>query len=97
MDQKIEFNKRFGMPLFIPLISLICAFLLSARRDEKIYKYNRYIYSFIGFFVLAVAEIIVRYSGTSWTHTAIYYFIPLILLPIFYVALLRKFKYENLY
>ena len=96
MDTKIEFNKRFGMPIYIPLISLICSFLLSSRRDQKVYGYNKYIYFFIGFVILALSEVVVRYSGTSWTHSAIYYFIPLGLLPLFYISLIRKFKYENL-
>jgi len=96
MDTKIEINKRFGMPIYIPLISLICSFLLSSRRDQKIYVYNKYIYFFIGFLILALSEIVVRYSGTSWIHSAIYYCIPLGLLPLFYISLIRKFKYENL-
>ncbi len=97
MDIKIEFNKRFGMPIYIPLISVICSFLLSSRRDQKIYGYNKYIYFFLGFVILAISEIIVRYSGISWTHSIIYYLIPLLLLPIFYLSLIKKFKYENLF
>ena len=97
MDTKIEFNKRFGMPVYIPLISLICSFMLSSRRDQKIYEYNKYIFFFISFLILAVSEVIVRYSGTSWTHTIVYYLLPLGLLPLFYVSLMRKFKYENLF
>ena len=97
MDTKIEFNKRFGMPVYIPLISLICSFLLSSRRDQKIYEYNKYIFFFISFLILAVSEVMVRYSGASWTHTIVYYLLPLGLLPLFYVSLMRKFKYENLF
>ena len=97
MDIKIEFNKRFGMPIYIPLISVICSFLLSSRRDQKIYGYNKYIYFFVGFVILTISEIIVRYSGISWTHSIIYYLIPLLLLPIFYFSLIKKFKYENLF
>ncbi len=97
MDIKIEFNKRFGTPIYIPLIALICSFLLSSRRDQKIYTYNKYIFFTVGFIVLAMSEVIVRYSGTSWMHSATYYLIPLLLLPLFYLLLLRKFKYENLF
>ena len=96
MDIKIEFNKRFVMPLYIPVISLICSFLLASRRDQKIYAYNTYIYGAISFVLLALAEIIVRYSGISWTHTGIYYLLPLISIPLFYFFLIRKFKYENM-
>ena len=97
MDTKIELNKRFGMPIYIPLISLVCCFLLSSRSDKNINDNNKYIYFFVGFIILAIAEILVRYSGTSWTHTSIYYLFPLTMLPIFYLSLIRKFKYENLY
>jgi len=97
MDLKVEINKRFGMPIFIPLISLICSFLLSSRKDKKIYNYNKYIYFFISFIMLIISEIIVRYSGISWSHTAIYYLIPLLMIPLFYLTLVRRFKYENLY
>ena len=54
MDIKIEFNKRFGMPVYIPLIALVCSFLLSSRKDKKIYYYNKYIYFFIGFLILVI-------------------------------------------
>jgi len=96
MDTKIEINKRFGMPVYIPLISLICCFLLGSRRDKKMFYLNKYIYFFIGFLILALAEIIVRYSGISWNHTFIYYLIPLGMSPLLYFALIRTFKYENL-
>ena len=97
MDIKIEINKRFGMPVYIPLISLICCFLLASRKDKKMFYLNKYIYFFIGFLILALAEIIVRYSGISWNHTFIYYLIPLGMSPLLYLALIRTFKYENLY
>ena len=96
MDTKIEFNKRFGMPIYIPLIALISCFLLTSRRDKKIFYFNKHIYFFIGFLILALAEVIVRYSGTSWNHTLVYYLIPLGMVPLFYFALIRSFKYENL-
>ncbi len=97
MDIRIELNKRFGMPFFIPVIALICSFLLSSRKDKKIYNYNKYIYFFISFVILAIAEITVRYSGNSWSHTAIYYLTPVASIPLFYFTLFKKFKYENLF
>ena len=97
MDTKIEINKRFGMPFYIPLLALICCFLLDSRRDRKIYNLNKYIYFFVGFIILVAAEISVRYSGISWNHTAMYYLIPAGVIPLLYFILIRKFKYENLH
>ena len=96
MDTKIEINKRFGMPIYIPLISLISCFLLTSRKDTKMFYLNKYIYFFIGVLILILAEIIVRYSGISWNHTIIYYLLPIGTAPLFYLALIRAFKYENL-
>tara|TARA_B100000700_G_C15052828_1_gene861241 strand:+ start:35 stop:823 length:789 start_codon:yes stop_codon:yes gene_type:complete len=95
-DTKIEINKRFGMPLFIPLISLMVCFLLSFSQ-KTIFGLSRHLYFFLGFVILLSAEITVRYSGNSLNHTLIYYFIPIALIPIFYFILIKKFKYENLY
>ena len=97
MNIRIEINKRFGMPLLIPLISLVCSFLLSSRKDKNIYNYNKYIYFLVGFAFLALSEIIVRYSGTSWIHSAFYYLFPIAMIPLFYFTLIQKFKYENLH
>jgi hypothetical protein len=97
MDTKIEINKRFGMPFYIPLLALICCFLLESRRDRKIHNLNKYIYFFVGFIILVSAEISVRYSGSSWNHTAMYYLIPTGIIPLLYFTLIRKFKYENLH
>jgi len=93
---KIEINKRFGTAFYIPTIALIICFLLSSRKDKKIYTYNKYIFGFISFAILTGAEITVRYSGNSLNHSLTYYLTPIILLPITYLLLLRTFKYENL-
>jgi len=97
-DTKAEINRRFGMPIFIPLIALISCFVLrSARsREGKFSNYYYFLIGFIGFALLIASEITVRYSGVSWNHTAIYYLIPAILIPIIYFLLIRTFKYENL-
>ena len=42
-DTKSEFNRRFGMPVFIPLIGLITCFLLSSRRENRFSSYKKYI------------------------------------------------------
>jgi len=95
-ENKIEINKRFGTPFFIPLISLISCFLLSSRRDKKYSNIVKYFCFVIGFLFLIGAEIMVRYSGTSWNHTAVYYSVPIGLLPLIYLSLIKSFKYENL-
>jgi lipopolysaccharide export system permease protein len=95
-QNRIEVNKRFGMPIFIPLIGLVSCFLLSKNREKRMGFINKYLYFIIGFVILVASEITVRYSGNSINHAALYYSIPIILLPLIYFYLIRVFKYENL-
>jgi len=95
-EVKIELNKRFGMPFFIPLVSLISCFLLTSKKEKINFGINKHIYFIFGFSVLVSSEIAVRYSGISFKHAAIYYLIPIIFLPLIYLTLIKKFKYENL-
>ena len=85
------------MPIFIPLIGLMSCFALSSRKEKRISKSNNYtFFGILGFLVLIISEITVRYSGISLNHTLLYYLMPVILLPCLYVLLIRTFKYENL-
>ena len=94
----IKIIEKFDIPeILIAVISYVLfIFIKNQIPDKKMYFLNKYIYFFIGFLILALAEIIVRYSGTSWNNTFIYYLIPIGASPLFYFALLRAFKYENL-
>ena len=85
------------MPVIIPLLALISCFVLKSRREGKISgMVNKYIYFFIALTIIIVSEIAVRYSGVSLKITLLYYFIPILLLPLVYLFLIRTFKYENL-
>ena len=95
-QNKIEFNRRFGMPIFIPLVSLISCFLLVSRKEKKHPTFYKYIFFIAGLVFIIGSEISVRYSGTSLGHAGIYYLIPLGLIPLVYLSLIRTFKYENL-
>jgi len=95
-DAISELNKRIGMPLYIPLLSLICCYLLSSRKEEGNINLQKWLYFFIGFLVLVFAEIVVRYSGKAYYLTLTYYLVPLTLTFLNYLLLVRKFKFENL-
>jgi len=96
LDALSEFNRRFGMPLYIPYVALLCSFLLISRNESKRKNLYKYFYFGLAFVNLIVAEILVRYSGKSLTYSMIYYLIPIISVPILYLSLFRKFYFENL-
>ena len=91
-----EINRRFGMPLYIPLLALLSSFLLVSREETKVKGWYKYFYFGLAFTILITAEILVRYSGKSLTHGLFYYLLPLFCIPVFYIELIRRFYYENL-
>ena len=95
-DVLSEINRRLGIPLYIPIITLIVCFLLNQRGESKYKSYFKYIYTIIAFAILVVAEILVKYSGKSFYNSLIYYLTPFFLLPLIYLEIIRNFLYENL-
>jgi len=91
-----EINRRFGMPLYIPLLALLSSFLLVSREETKVKGWYKYFYFGLAFTILITAEILVRYSGKSLTHGLFYYLLPLFCIPVLYIELIRRFYYENL-
>lgn len=88
-------SRRIGMPFYIPLVSLICCFLLIQKRERKFKFFRNYSYLGFSFIILVLAEILVRYSGLSKINTILYFTVPLISTPIIYLLLLRSLKYER--
>jgi len=91
-------SRRAGMPLYIPLISIITSFLLIYKKEGKNNHTKKYIIFIFSFIVLILAEILLRYTGFSITNFALYIFTPLILLIILYTVLIKKMtskRFEN--
>ena len=95
-DITAELNRRLGMPLYIPFISIIICYLLSSGKENKYFFLRKYIIFLLEFTVLVLAEIMVRYSGNSVLGSIIYYSLPPLLILLNYLNLIRIFKFENL-
>jgi len=95
-DITAELNRRLGMPLYIPIISIIICYLLSSRKESKYYFFQKYIVFITAFTILVFAEIMVRYSGNSTLGSIVYYSLPPLLILLNYLNLIRIFKFENL-
>tara|TARA_B110000305_G_C19398470_1_gene618800 strand:+ start:581 stop:1741 length:1161 start_codon:yes stop_codon:yes gene_type:complete len=89
-------SRRIGMPLYIPLISVIVSFLLTYRKNEKYNFFKKYIIFIFSFVVLITAEILLKYSGFSLRNFLFYFFSPLILLVLLYSFLIKKMISEKI-
>ena len=79
--------RRLGLPLYIPLVSIICSFLLRSRGRNSDSFFKRYFIFFISFITLLSAELLLRFAGFSQLNTFLYFLIPIIGLPLLYYIL----------
>ena len=87
-------NRRFVLPFYIPIISLICSFLLIKTNKKNIF-FNKFSIFMMSFLILLYAELIIRYTGISTTLAGIFFISPLISIPIIYSFLIFKLSRES--
>jgi lipopolysaccharide export LptBFGC system permease protein LptF len=85
-------NRRIVIPFYIPVISVICAFLLVNKK--KIY-FNRSIIFLYSFFLLLFTELAVRYTGLNNFIMLLFIVIPFVLFFILYFFLILNFTNES--
>jgi len=90
-------NRRIVLPLYIPIISLLCSFLLIKTQTKKKFFLNKYSIFFLSFVILLYAELIIRYTGMSKMISILFFVSPLILIPIIYLLLIFKLSKESIY
>ncbi len=88
-------NRRVVLPFYIPVISLICSFLLIKVKTKKNYFLNKYSIFFFSFLTLLYAELIIRYTGISKFVGTLFIISPFILIPIIYSFLIYGLKRES--
>ncbi len=89
-------NRRIVLPIYIPLISLLCSFLLIKKKSKNNFLNNKYTIFIFSFFILLYSELIIRYTGLSKIISIIFLISPLILIPLIYLTLVYKLKRESL-
>ena len=84
--------RRIILPFYMPILALICSFLLL--KNQKFYsnKISIFTYSFV---VLVLTELFIRYTGLNDLVRIAYIAIPFISLGIFYFFLIYKFSKES--
>ena len=89
-------NRRISLPLYIPIVSLLCSFLLIKNNTKKKFILNKYSIFGLSFLTLLYAELVIRYTGLSNLVSAIFIFTPFLLIPIIYFLLIFQFSRESL-
>ena len=85
-----ELFKRFYKPLYIPIIAILCCYLILIPKNNISYERNKKIIFLSTFFILVLSEGSLRYSTTSSISTMIYIIIPWIVFILFYFTFYKK-------
>ena len=87
-----EFYKRFIIPFYIPVLSLIPFLLITTSKENSKYNKLRINTFLIGFFIIIFSETTIRFISNIHMQNFILIAIPLNLLLFFYLFLFYKFK-----
>ena len=88
-------NRRLVLPFYIPIISLLCSFLLIQNKKRSKNFINQYSIFTLSFLVLLYAELLIRYTGISKILSLIFMFTPLLLIAVIYFFLMVKISKES--
>ncbi len=85
-----EIFKRFFQPFFIPLLCLIACIQIINNKYNNLYAYYKIIIFIFGFVTLFVSEILIKYTGNSFTKDIIILVSPVIVFLLIYLFVLKK-------
>ena len=89
-------NRRFLLPFYIPIIALVCSFLLIKTQSKRNFFLNKYSIFLFSFTVLLYSELIIRFTGMSQIIGTLFVVSPFILIPILYLILILKLNRETI-
>ncbi len=81
---KRELFKRIYKPIFLPIITLLCGFLIIKAKNSANFKKYNFLIFIITFLILVFSEASMRYVGSSNYLTTLCLIVPLIILTISY-------------
>ncbi len=88
-------NRRIILPFYIPIVALLCSFLLIKTQKNKNLINNKFSIFFLSFLVLLYAELIIRYTGISKTISFLFIASPIVFAPLIYFLLFFKLARES--
>ena len=87
-----ELLRRFYLPFYLPLISLLCATLIIKSKEDKNYHKLKYFLFFFIFFIIVFSELSLKYYFTNIYSVSFFSLFPLIIFTFFYLIVTQEKK-----
>ena len=88
----VELYKRFIIPFYIPVLSIIALLIITTSKENPHYQKWRLITFLFGFFIILFSETTTRLISKNLIENILLFLIPLFLLLLLYVFLSLKFN-----
>ena len=85
-----ELYKRFVKPLYLPILTLMCCFLLTFSKENHNYILRTIKVFIYVFLILVVSEIFMRYIQESLIYLTLFFGLPFIFFSLIYIYLLKR-------
>jgi len=89
---KQEIFKRFYLPFYFPLLTIIACLLITKSKDDYKFTQFKFILFNFGVAIIILSEISIRYSGLKPLYSYIFMLIPIILFIFIYLYLFNRAK-----
>lgn len=87
-----ELLRRFYLPFYLPLISLLCATLIIKSKEDKNYHKLKYFLFFFIFFIIVFSELSIKYYFSNIYSVSFFSLFPLIIFTFFYLIVTKEKK-----
>ncbi len=90
-----EFHKRITIPLYIPVLMLICLLVITKSKENSNYTLYRLKIFLIGLFIIILSELTLRFVEKNLFNNILIFSIPVIMSIYLYIVFVLKFKFKN--
>ena len=88
-----EIYKRFIKPIYFPLLTLVCCFLLTFSKVENNFSFKTIKVFLYIFLILVLSEVLLRYIESSQLLFSLVIILPIIIYFFIYNFLISKVSY----
>ena len=85
-----ELYKRFVKPFYLPILTLVCCFLLTFSKENHNHTLRTIKVFIYVFLILVVSEVFMRYIQDSFIYLILFLVTPIIFFSLIYISLLKK-------
>jgi len=90
-----EFHKRITIPLYIPVLMLVCLLVITKSKESSNYTLYRLKIFLIGLCIIILSELSLRFVEKNFLNNITILLIPIIMIIYLYLVFYLKFRFKK--